>query len=77
MLDFRVGESSQSWTLVHHAQASTGQGPPKDTYRSFREALGVAVTSLTAHRRQDRRRYWIRRKPLGPGMVRTPIRGLN
>ena len=31
MLGFRVGESSQSWTLVHHAQASTGQGPPKDT----------------------------------------------
>jgi hypothetical protein len=30
MLDFNVGESSQSWTLVHHAQTSTGAGDPKD-----------------------------------------------
>jgi len=48
MLDFRVGESSQSWTLVHPCPSINRAGPPERPYRSFREALGVAVTSLTA-----------------------------
>jgi hypothetical protein len=30
MLDFNVGRPSQGWTLVHHNQASTGQGDPKE-----------------------------------------------
>jgi len=30
MLDFIVGEPSQSWTLVHHGQTSAGQGDPKE-----------------------------------------------
>lgn len=30
MLDFDVGESSQSWTMVHHAQTTTGHGNPKE-----------------------------------------------
>jgi hypothetical protein len=30
MLDFIVGEPSQSWTLVHRGQTSTGQGSPRE-----------------------------------------------
>jgi hypothetical protein len=30
MLDFSMGEPSQSWTIVHHGQTSTGQGDPKE-----------------------------------------------
>ena len=30
MFDFNVGESSQSWTMVHQAQTSSGKGYPKE-----------------------------------------------